>query len=144
MRSLLDLQEAWQRHPRFGRRALGGRRALDGFRYQLAVSLDRFFDAVLHSGREGVEVAFEGLSDLSENRGELTYLTQVKATLTRKSLLGALNEALAVDEFLEEESRRRKVRRRLAGEHRLEFVAQGEQARRFEAHHGDASFHPRP
>ena len=102
MISLLDVQEAWQRHPRFKERALGGQRALDGFYYQLAVSLDRFFEAVLDGEEQGAKVAFEGLSDLSESRGDLTYLIQVKTTLRRESLLHALAEALAVDEFLVE------------------------------------------
>jgi hypothetical protein len=98
----LALQEAWQEHPRFRPRALGGRRALDGFHYQFAVSLDRFFEAVLDGNNEGANLAFEGLSDLSESKKGLVYLTQVKTTLRKESLRDAIGEALAVDEFLEE------------------------------------------
>jgi len=97
-----ELEEAWQSHPKFTRRALGGRRALDGFHYQFAVSLKRFFEVVL-SGGVDAEVAFEGLSDLSEARPSgLTYLVQVKTTLDTQSLRAAIDEALAVDEFLED------------------------------------------
>ncbi|MGO9740694.1 MAG: hypothetical protein ACLPN5_04105 [Roseiarcus sp.] len=96
------LQYAWQSHPRFKHRALGGRRALDGFHYQFAVSLDRFFEAVLEGNDRHATVAFEGLSDLSELRGNLFYLIQVKTTLRPDALKSALAEALAVDEFLEE------------------------------------------
>ncbi|WP_316225780.1 hypothetical protein [Bradyrhizobium sp. SZCCHNS3052] len=100
--NLLALQEAWQKHPKFKQRALGGRRALDGFHYQLAVSLDRFFEAVLAQNEEAASVAFEGLSDLSEKRESLVYLTQIKTTLRKESLQDAIQEAIAVDEFLEE------------------------------------------
>ena len=62
----LILQQALRTHARFKDRALGGPRALDGFHYQLAVSLGRFFQSVL-SGDDSVEFAFEGLSDLSDD-----------------------------------------------------------------------------
>ena len=101
MTSLLELQEAWQKHPKFKNRALGGRRALDGFHYQLAVSLDHFFEAVLKADGQAANLAFEGLSDLSELRGDITYLVQIKTTLTKEFLSSALAEALAIDEFLE-------------------------------------------
>jgi hypothetical protein len=70
--SLLDLQDAWQKDPRSKARALGGRYALDGFYYQFAVSLDRFFAAVLEGESRAAEIAFEGLSDLSESRDDFT------------------------------------------------------------------------
>ena len=100
--SLLKLQEAWENHPKFQNRALGGRRALDGFHYQLAVSLDRFFTAVLDNHADPANVAFEGLSDLAERRDKLIYLVQIKTALTKDSLSKAVAEALAIDEFLED------------------------------------------
>lgn len=84
MTSLLELEKAWQKHPKFKNRALGGRRALDGFYYQLAVSLDRFFVAVLKTDNQAANLAFEGLSDLTERHDNITYLVQIKTTLTRE------------------------------------------------------------
>ncbi|MGJ4966537.1 hypothetical protein, partial [Bradyrhizobium sp. HKCCYLRH3061] len=51
---------------------------------------------------EAASVAFEGLSDLSEKHEDLVYLTQIKTTLRKESLQDAIEEALAVDEFLEQ------------------------------------------
>jgi hypothetical protein len=115
MISLLELQEAWQKRPKFKNRALGGRRALDGFHYQLAVSLDRFFEAVLKADGQVADLAFEGLSDLTERHGEIIYLVQIKTTLTKETLFSALAELLAIDEFLEEYfgSLREKIRFRV-------------------------------
>jgi hypothetical protein len=103
--SLLELQEAWQKHPKYKNRALGGRRALDGFHYQLAVSLDRFFAAVLKADDQAASLAFEGLSDLTERHDEITYLVQIKTTLTKESLFSALAEALAMMNSLKSVSR---------------------------------------
>ena len=102
MVTMLDVQERWETHSKFKRRALGGRVALDGFHYQFAVSLTRFFAAVLSGEAKHTDFGFEGLSDLSEVRGDLVYLIQIKTTLKPESFRKALREAIAVDEFLEE------------------------------------------
>lgn len=98
--SLFDVAAAWQEHGLGRHRAVGGRRALDGFQYQLALSLERFFDAL--EGQGPIETAFEGLSDLAQRQDDTTYLVQVKTTLRRSSLRSAVDEMLAIDRFLEE------------------------------------------
>lgn len=100
--SLVDLEQAWANHPLGRHRAVGGRRALDGFRYQLALSLERFFDR-LDSGQVPGDSAFEGLSDLAHRDDDLTYLVQMKTTLRRSSWRHAVDEMLAIDAFLEGE-----------------------------------------
>lgn len=98
--SLADLEHAWSQDPQGRHRASGGRRALDGFRYQLALSLEQFFQR-LERGEALVETAFEGLGDLAQRDGDVVYLMQVKTTLHRSSLRHAVDEMLAVDAFLE-------------------------------------------
>jgi len=73
-----------------------------GFSYQLSLSLERFFDQVL-AGQSDAQMAFEGLADLSMVRGDLVYLTQVKSALTAAKAKDAIKEALAVDQYLEEQ-----------------------------------------
>jgi hypothetical protein len=99
--SIQALQDEWAAHPLGEKRARGGRVALAGFLYQLYISLDRFFAAVLE-GNTDAKFAFEGLSDLAELRGDLIYLTQVKTTLDSRSLRSAVQEALSVGQFLVE------------------------------------------
>ena len=100
--SLLELEQGWFSHPLGRKRALGGRQALMGFSYQLSLSLERFFDQVL-AGQSDAQMAFEGLADLSMVRGDLVYLTQVKSALTAAKAKDAIKEALAVDQYLEEQ-----------------------------------------
>ncbi|HUP25527.1 MAG TPA: hypothetical protein VNB06_21625, partial [Thermoanaerobaculia bacterium] len=97
--SIIDVERAWREHSKG--RALGGRRALAGFSYQIYLSLSRFFRSVADGSRAGA-FAFDGLSDLAEERQGLTYLTQVKSTLSLEALKSAATEALAVDRFLED------------------------------------------
>ncbi len=99
--SLFEVEAAWKEHPLGRHRAVGGRRALDGFHYQLALSLQRFF-AALEQGQGPIETAFEGLGDLAQRHADTTYLVQVKTTLRRSSLRSAVDEMLAIDRFLEE------------------------------------------
>jgi hypothetical protein len=73
--------------------------ALGGFLYQLYLSLDRFFAQVLECNRDA-RLSFEGLSDIAELKGDIVYLTQVKTTLDNRSLRSAVDEALAVEQFL--------------------------------------------
>lgn len=98
MSSLLEVHDAWARHPLGKYRTRGGRRALGGFRYQLYLTLERFFDRTLAGDRKA-QFVFEGLSDVAEARAGLVYLTQVKSTLTREAAREAAEEALAVDAF---------------------------------------------
>lgn len=98
---LNGLNRVWQSDPQFKHRASGGLRALDGFHYQLAVSLEQFFKAVLEGQDDGAAVGFEVLSDLAKIQAGVIYLTQAKTTLTWDSLKSAVAEALAIDEFME-------------------------------------------
>jgi hypothetical protein len=99
MLSLEALFQEWANHPLGKNRAPGGRRSLGGFRYQLYLSLERFFDRVLE-GDNAVQFVFDGLSDLAEARSDLVYLTQAKSTLTPTTLKSAISEALDVERFL--------------------------------------------
>jgi hypothetical protein len=99
---LVGILDAWRSHPKFANRALGGVRALDGFFYQFAVSLDQFFEAVLKGDPSASQCAFEALSDFSAQKHDLTYLVQIKTTLSMSALRHALAEALAIDQFLAE------------------------------------------
>jgi hypothetical protein len=113
--SLQQLEDDWFNYKPAGQRPLGGRRALMGFDYQISLSLNSFFDKVLKNDKRAV-MAFEGLSDLSELRNGIVYLTQVKAALTQEGIKKSIHEFLAVDSFLEDmhESIRSKVRYRIA------------------------------
>ncbi|MGH8607980.1 MAG: hypothetical protein ACREX9_11325, partial [Gammaproteobacteria bacterium] len=102
MTSLLALENAWFKFS--PHRAEGGRRALAGFNYQLAVSLRTYLDAVV-DGDASATVAFDGLSDLAQLRGDLIYVTQIKRTLSRKSQKSAVAEFLEIDRFLEQDHR---------------------------------------
>ena len=96
--SLLALERAW--FDASTKRATGGRHALAGFSYQLALSLKAFFGRVVDEDSTAT-LAFDGLSDLAEFQGELVYLTQIKRTLTRESQKRAIAEFLEIDRFLE-------------------------------------------
>ena len=100
--SLQELESGWFDYEPAGKRPLGGRRALMGFNYQFSISLNQFIDKVLKEDPDAA-IAFEGLSDLAELRGDLIYLTQVKTTLTTDKLKDAIREFLMVDKFLEDE-----------------------------------------
>ena len=102
MLSLQTLHETWATHPLGRNRARGGRIALSGFLFQLYLSLDRFLSRVLEGNRDA-QFSFEGLSDLAELEGDIVYLTQVKTTLDARSLRSAVDEALAVWRFLDEQ-----------------------------------------
>ncbi len=102
---MLDIQtlhESWALHPLGKNRARGGRVALGGFLFQLYLSLSRFLGRVLEGNRDA-QFSFEGLSDLAELKDEIVYLTQIKATLDTRSLRSAVDEALAVWQFLNEQ-----------------------------------------
>ena len=96
--SLDQLGHEWQSHPLGRNRALGGLRALNGFAYQLAVSLEQFIDMTL-DGDDDAVIAFETLSDLSRSSGGLIYLIQVKATLSsdhgRAGPVGSMTSCVA-------------------------------------------------
>ena len=96
--SLLALERAW--FDASTKRATGGRHALAGFSYQLALSLKAFFGRVVDEDSTAT-LAFDGLSDLAEFQGELVYLTQIKRTLNRESQKSAVAEFLEIDRFLE-------------------------------------------
>ena len=96
--SLLALERAW--FDASPKRAAGGRHALAGFSYQLALSLKAFFGRLVDEDSTAT-LAFDGLSDLAELQGELVYLTQIKRTLTRESQKRAVAEFLEIDHFLE-------------------------------------------
>ena len=96
--SLLALERAW--FDASPKRATGGRHALAGFSYQLALSLKAFFGRVADEDSTAT-LAFDGLSDLAEFQGDLVYLTQIKRTLNRESQRSALAEFLEIDRFLE-------------------------------------------
>lgn len=100
--SLQTVLDRWTEHELGRNRALGGRRALDGFRFQIYLSLEAFFRAVL-GGDASAQFVFDGLSDLANTSGDLIYLTQAKVTLDTAAIKDAINEALVVDEFLEAE-----------------------------------------
>ncbi|MFN0169281.1 MAG: hypothetical protein ACKV22_22900 [Bryobacteraceae bacterium] len=114
--SLQTVLDRWAQHELGRSRALGGRRALDGFRFQIYLSLEAFFRAVL-SGDASAQFVFDGLSDLANTSGDLIYLTQAKVTLDTASIKDAIEEALVVDEFLEAEypELRKKFRFRFMG-----------------------------
>ena len=99
--SLSELHEAWAAHPLGKNRAAGGRRALSGFGFQLALSVDAFVE-LAEQGRAD-DVSFEGLSDLARLENGISYAIQVKATLTKQTAIATIAEALAVDKFLEQE-----------------------------------------
>jgi hypothetical protein len=111
MLSLEKLYDEWAEHPLGRNRAVGGRRSLSGFRYQLYVTLDRFFARVV-AGERDAQFVFDGLSDLAETEGELVYLTQVKSQLGRRELGETVAEAVAVDRFLAERHPELRVRMR--------------------------------
>lgn len=98
-----QITRLWEEHA--PGRALGGRRALSGFRYQLALSLEQFLEAVRSGGgRDSTHhVVFDCLSDLAQTEGELVYLTQAKVNLDADALRKATSEALAVDAFIEQQ-----------------------------------------
>lgn len=96
--SLLALERAW--FDASPKRATGGRHALAGFSYQLALSLKAFFGQVVDEDSTAT-LAFDGLSDLAEFDGDLVYLTQIKRTLNRESQRSTVAEFLAIDHFLE-------------------------------------------
>ena len=114
--SLQSLYQDWAAHPLGKNRATGGRRSLDGFRFQLYLSLDVFFDAVV-KGSPSAQFVFDGLSDLGRMSGDLIYLTQAKTTIDNDSIRDAIAEAMVVDEFLEKEhpGLRDKFRFQIAG-----------------------------
>ena len=97
--SLTELGEEWCQHPLGKHRAAGGLNALDGFAFQIGVSLEEFIDRV-RAGGVDAELAFETLSDLSAAGGGRYYLTQVKTTLTAVTAVSVAQEAMAVDAFL--------------------------------------------
>ncbi|HEY0144142.1 MAG TPA: hypothetical protein VGF48_24865 [Thermoanaerobaculia bacterium] len=97
------LRELEERYQAFSRRGLGGRRALSGFEYQFALSIDQFFERVLAVGPAGADIAFDSLSDLAERNGEILFFSQVKRSLTRAKLRDAWMEFLDLDRFLESE-----------------------------------------
>ena len=96
--SLLALERAWS--DASPKRAAGGRHALAGFSYQLALSLKAFFGQVVDEDSTAT-LAFDGLSDLAEFQGDLVYLTQIKRTLNRESQRSAVAEFLEIDHFLQ-------------------------------------------
>jgi hypothetical protein len=108
--SLQQLEDDWLHYAPAGQRPLGGRRALSGFNYQLSLSLNSFIDKVLQ-GDTDAKMAFEGLSDLGELRGNLVYLAQAKLTLTTSALKAAIREFLEVDKFLE--AKHKKIRNKV-------------------------------
>ena len=99
MTTFRQLENAWFEHA--PRRAQDGRIALSGFHYQLARSLQIFFDALL-TQTTAVSVSFEGLSDFSLLQDKLIYLVQFKRTLTRDSMMAAVKEFIEIDRFLEQ------------------------------------------
>ncbi len=99
--SLQEIDRAWRSHPAGSARAAGGRRALSGFSFQIAVSINEFMDRIDCGSPGGV--SFDSLSDLTLTTGELVYVHQVKATLTKRSAIATARESIAVDIFLEEQ-----------------------------------------
>ena len=97
--SLDQLGHEWQNDPLGRNRALGGLRALSGFAYQLAVSLEQFIALTL-DGHDDATLAFETLSDLSRASDQLIYLIQIKTTLSTGTARDVAEEAMAVDAFL--------------------------------------------
>jgi len=98
--SLLELSAEWREHPLGKSRAEGGVNALRGFSFQLALSLEHFLD-MADASNPNIEVAFEGLGDLTTVENGLVYLVQMKSTLTTATAKAAAREALVVDAFLE-------------------------------------------
>jgi len=103
MKRVITLRQLEKEYQEFSRRGTGGRRALSGFDYQLGLSLDQFFEKVLVSGPDGAAIAFDSLSDIAEQEGEILFFSQAKRTLTRAKLRDAWMEFLELDRFLESE-----------------------------------------
>lgn len=99
--SLHALEAAWSESGEGRRRAAGGRNALHGFSFQIAISINEFLDLVGQSASGDPGISFDALSDLALANGDLVYVHQVKATLDKTAAISVAREALAVDEFLE-------------------------------------------
>ena len=102
--SLQDLLVKWADYPLGKKRAMGGRNALDGFGFQIYLTLKVFFQSVV-KGDTDAQFVFDGLSDLATASGDnnVYLLTQAKTTLDNSAIKDAIKEAIAVDEFLEAE-----------------------------------------
>src|SRR5260221_2402919 len=99
--SIDALQSEWAGHPLGKNRVWSGISALGWFLCQLYLSLDRFCVEV-SKGNHDAQFLFDGLSDIAQLKGNIVYLTQVKATLRPDSLRSAVDEALALERFLRE------------------------------------------
>lgn len=76
---------------------MGGRWATAGIAFQAHIFLLRFFQGVAACRLEPAELAqLEGLSDILVPSEKLITLVQVKRTLDKKSLVGALEEAYLI------------------------------------------------
>jgi DNA-binding HxlR family transcriptional regulator len=93
---LLALEEEWaRRHPA---KSAGGQRALGGFHYQFLLTLLLFAEEWSQDQRP-VDVRGEALSDILAASAQLDVvtITQVKRTLTGRSLAAALDELWSIE-----------------------------------------------
>jgi predicted Zn-dependent protease len=101
-RLLNELRNHWNK--RFPRRATGGQWALAGFAFQANIYLLRFFQHLQNRVSPTEAPLIEQLSDIVCPRDGKLVLHQVKRTLTKTTLVSAVEEAYAITDLCRHET----------------------------------------